>query len=395
MFRSLLVLVTLPLVAVGIGRAQEDEPTLLDVKLSDWIKRLDEGVTPKERRKAAIAIEQIGHAKSRRVVPALVKALRDDKDEFVRLAAARAVGRAVAKANEQAREERKEELPKFETARETLVTALRFDKADAVREAAALALGDIGPDARLAASALGAALKDKQTAVVRAAVSALRRMGKEAKDAQADLAALLGNSAADVEARTDAAVVVGLLRDDAATLVGVLKNLVADPKTDARLRRASTEALGKYGKEGAEAAVILGVLLLSKDSPPELKLAAVTSIDQFGPEGKPAIASLVRAVLDDDRAVRCLAMQTLAKLNSFLADQRKPAIVNLLKSLDDSNAEVIVTALETLGNFAAEGLAGDADEVVKKIDAVIAREGRKSLQEAARAARDKIRPIKK
>ena len=88
-------------------------------------------------------------------------------------------------------------------------------------------------------------------------------------------------------------------------------------------------------------------------------------------------------------------MQTLGKHNKDLADHRKAAVKNLTLSLDDGNTEVIVTALETLGTFSAEGLAVDADEVVKKIDAVIAREGRKSLQEAAKAAREKIRPTKK
>ncbi|MGL4550467.1 MAG: HEAT repeat domain-containing protein, partial [Gemmataceae bacterium] len=94
MTRTVLFLLAVGLGAAGVVRADEDEPTLLDVKLSAWIKMLDAGKTPKERRKAALAVEQIGHAKSRLVVPALVKALRDDKEELVRVAAARAIGRA-------------------------------------------------------------------------------------------------------------------------------------------------------------------------------------------------------------------------------------------------------------------------------------------------------------
>jgi HEAT repeat protein len=395
MTRTVLFLLALGLGTAGLCRADEDEPTLLDIKLSDWIKMLDEGKTPKERRKAAIAIEQIGHARSRRVVPALVKALREDKEEVVRVAAARAIGRAVAKANDQAREDRKEELPKFETAREALTTALRFDKADAVREAAALALGDIGADARQAAGSLGGALKDRHLPVVRAAATALRRMGKQARDAQADLTTLLSNKAGDAEARTEAAVALGLLREEAATLVPVFKEIVADTKADERLRRACAEALGKYGKEGADAATVLGVVLLARGSSPELRLAAVTSIDQFGADGKAALSALVKSVLDDDRGVRCLTMQALGKLKADLGDQRKEAIRNLLKALEDGNSEVIVTAVETLGVLGAEGLGGDADEVLKKIDVVINREGRKVIQEAARAAREKIRPSKK
>jgi HEAT repeat protein len=376
------------------ARAEDDEPTLLDIKLSDWIKLIDEGKTAKQRRRGVLAVEQIGYSRSRQVVPAIVKALREDKDGEVRTAAARALGRAVAKAYAEAREDKKDELPKFETAREALTSAMRLDKDDSVREAAATALGDIGSDARQAASALGVALKDKNPTVVRAAAVSLRRMGKDAREASRDLQDLLANKNADTEARIEATIALGVVRDDLAVL-DLLKNVVADEKTELRLRQAAAEAIGKYGRDGAGAATVLGAILLSKETPLELKLSVIGAIDQFINEGKGAIPGLVHTLNEEDRNLRCLAMQALAKLNRELGESRKPIIQALVKNLDDTNSEVIVTALETLGTLASEGLLGESDTVVKKIDVVIAREGKKVVREAAQAARDKIRPIKK
>ncbi|MFQ3592264.1 MAG: HEAT repeat domain-containing protein [Gemmataceae bacterium] len=380
---------------VNLGRAQDDEePKLLDIKLSDWIKRIDEGKTVKDRRRGILAVEQIGYSRSRQVIPALIKPLRVDKEAEVRVAAARALGRAMAKANAEAREDKKDELPKFETAREALITALRLDKDAAVREAAAAALGDVGADARQAASALGVALKDKEVSVVRAAASALRRMGKDAKEASRDLQSLLADKAADLEARLDAVVALGVIRDDLAVL-DIFKEIVADPKADPRLRRATAEAIGKFGKDGAVAATVFRAVLISKDTPKEVKEAILAAIDALGNEGKPAIAGLVATLSDEDRGLRCLAMQALAKLNRELGDSRKEVIQAVTKNLDDSNSEVIVTALDTLGTLASEGLVGESDEVVKRIDAVYNREGKKLIREAAQAAREKIRPTKK
>jgi HEAT repeat protein len=393
MIRTSLALLAI-FTGLSLARAEDDEPKLLDIKLSDWIKRIDEGKTAKDRRRGILAVEQIGYSRSRQVIPALIKPLREDKEAEVRAAAARALGRAMAKANAEAREDKKDELPKFETAREALTTALRLDKEATVREAAAAALGDVGSDARQAASSLGVALKDKAAPVTRAAALALRRMGKDAKEAARDLQALLADKGADLEARLEAVLVLGVIRDDL-NVLPVFKDIVADPKTDVRLRRATAEAIGKFGKDGATASTVFSAVLLSKETPRDLKEAILTAIDRFGNEGKPAVSGLVAILNDEDRGLRCLAMQGLAKLNRDLGESRKAVIQGVTKNLDDANSEVIVTALDTLSILASEGLVGESDEVIKRIDVVIGREGKKLVREAAQAAREKIRPTKK
>jgi HEAT repeat protein len=378
------------------GRA-DDDPTFLDKKLSYWLQQLTAGKDARARRRGVLAVEQVGHAGSRKVIPALVKALEEDKDPSVRAAAAHATGRAVARAMEQARTDKKDPLPRFDAARDALAKALRTDRSDAVREAAAGALGDIGPDARAAAGVLGAALKAKPPALVKAAASALRRMGKDARDAQAELLGLLGDRTADAEARTDAALALGQFGPDAAAALPVLKGVLADAKAALPTRRAAAETLGKMGREAGDAAGALAAVLTAKDAGAELRLAAVTALDQVGPGAKAAVPALVKATADGDRVVRCLAMQLLGRLGKDLDAHQHAAVVALLKCADDPNVEVCVAAIESLAALsAAQGLtSGDADAAVKKLDAILAREGRKPIRQAAQAAREKIRPPKK
>ncbi len=392
--RAAVVAVVVALTAAWPARADDDEPEFAGKKYSEWERMLTEGKTPAERRRGMIGVEQIGYSRTRKAVPALVKSLQNDKDEGVRTAAARAVGRAVAKAFADAREDKADELPRLDDARNALVGAMRVEKVDAIREAAARALGDIGPDGRAAAGALGTALKDKSPAVVRAAAASLIRMAKDAKDAQAELQVLVGDAKGDLEARVDAAVTLGILRHEVPAAVRSLKAALAEGANDVKLRRAAAESLGKLGKEAGEAAETLGVVLTGEKTPDGLRLAAMTALEQLGNEAKPAIPALIKAITDSERVIRCLAMQCLGRMGRDLTTQRKEAVVAVLKAVDDLNVEVRVAALETLGAMAEEGLAGEADRAVEAINRILRREARKELLAAAKAALDKIRPKK-
>jgi HEAT repeat protein len=398
---ALLLCALLPLAPAMAG---DDEPTFLDQKLSSWIKLLHEGKDVKSRRRGIIALEQIGYAGSRKVIPALAQAVREDKEPAVRAAAARAVGRTAAKALEQARAEKKDDLPRFDSVRDALGNALRTDKSEAVREAAALALGDLAGDARGMVHALAQALKDKHAGTVKAAAQSLRRMGKDARDAQPELQALLADRTADAEARADAAQSLGQIRPDVSQALPVLREVLADEKADARVRRAAADTLGKIGKEAADATPTLAAVLVAKESSPELRLAAVGALDQFGPDAKAALAALVKAAGDpallkaageNARFLRCLAMHALGRMGKDLGKERKAAVAAILDAVEDPNVEVSVSAIETLGALGTEGLADEAGPAVKKLDAVLAREGRRSIRDAAQAARDRILGKKK
>jgi hypothetical protein len=229
-------------------------------------------------------------------------------------------------------------------------------------------------------------------------------MGKDAREAQADLLVLLADKKADVEARQDAAICLGQVRPDVSAALPVLKTVLADEKADTRIRKAVAEAVGKLGKEAAEATSTLANLLTARDTQGDLRLAAVGALDQFGPDGKGAIPALVKVVGDAEliktmgdnaRFIRCLGMHALGRMGKELDKERKPAVQAILKASEDPNVEVCVSAIETLGALSAEGLGEARDDVIKKLDTILLREGRKSIREAAQAALDKIKVKKK
>ncbi|MBY0231833.1 MAG: hypothetical protein K2W96_21305 [Gemmataceae bacterium] len=382
------------LVLVPAVRARDDdEPEFGGKKLSYWNGLLTEGKTPKDRVRGVIGMEQIGHSRSKNVVPALVKAATKDADGTVRGKAARAVGRAVTKALAEAREDKLETLPNFDEARNALAAMLRVDKSAEAREGAVLAIGDVGPDWRKACASLAHALKDEAREVVRAGAASLLRMGNEAKDAQAELQALLADPKGDTVARVDAARCLGLLRTEIGGALPSLKGTLADAKADASLRKACAESLAKLGKEAAETAPALGEVLLEKGSPADLRVAAMGALDAFGQEAKPAIPAIIKAVHDTERTVRCLAMQSLGKMGKDLDAHRRPAIVALVKSVEDLSTEVSVSALNALGAMAGEGFNEEAKNVTEVIERA-EKSGREEIRKAAVAAMAKIRPKK-
>lgn len=406
MSRSFLLGMVLMAVLPASGsllRAEEEEPALNGKKLTYWMELLSEGKDARSRIRGLTALELIGHDASRKVVPALVKSLRQDKDPAVRAAAARTVGRTIARALAKAREDKKEELPRFDAARDALATAVRTEQASNVRAAAALALGDLGTDARGAVGTLALALKDKSPETVNAAALALRRLGRDAREAQIELQTLVADKKASLEARVDAALCLGQIRPDVTQALPIMREVLADDSTDSRIRRALADSLGKLGRDGVDATPTLATLLSAKDTSPELRLAAVTAIDQFGPEARAAIPALIKVIGDPDllrtmgenaRFIRCLAMQSLGRMGKDLDKYRKEAVTTILKATEDVSVEVCVSAIETLGALATEGLGGQTEEVNKRLETILLREGRKVIREAAQAAQDKLRPKK-
>ena len=148
-----------------------------------------------------------------------------------------------------------------------LATALRTEKADAVREAAALALGDLGARRAAPWAALAQALKDKHPGTVKAAAQALRRMGKDARDAQARAAGAAGGQEGRRRgADRRGAVLLGQVRPDVTQALPVMREALADEKADDRVRKAVAEALGKLGKDGADASPTLAAVLVAKET---------------------------------------------------------------------------------------------------------------------------------
>ena len=396
----LLICLTFACLPPQARSADDEEPSFLDKKLSHWLGLLETGKDAKTRAKGVLAIEMIGPA-SKKSLPALVKAMQD-KETIVRKAATRAVGRTIAKIVEEARS-KKEDPPRFDTARDALAAALRTDKEPAVREAAALAIGDLGIEAKPVLGSLTQALKDKHAPTAKAAASSMRRIGTAARDAQAELQVLLADKKADKDARTDAAIALGQIGADIKQALPVLEEVLADAKAEATLRKAAADSIGKMGKEAAEASASLGAVLVAKDSTIALRLAAVNAIDQIGPDAKAAIPALISAVADpvliktfgdDARFIRGQAMHALGQMGKELDKKRAEGVKAILVASEDPSIEVCVAAIETLAAMYLDGYGGHQEDVVKRLDAIIRREGRKAIRDAAETALAKIKPKK-
>jgi HEAT repeat protein len=405
---SLSFVALLPLVLPVPGaRGEDDEPELLGRKLSVWLRQLEEDKEAKQRVRAVVAIDTIGARKSRKIIPALTRALREDKDESVREKAALALGRSVAAILAAARADASEELPKIDTPRDALAAVLRTDSSDKVREAAARALETIGPDARGAVGVLALALKDENTAIVLAAVDALRRMGKDAREAQPELQTLLANSKAEASARTAAAFTLGTFGTGAREALPTFKEVLLDRTAPLAVRKQVGESIGKLGRDGAEAAPLLGAVLLEKelrekaladkDTPEreaarQLRLMAVTVLDQMGPDGKAALPALIQGARDRELFVRCLALHAIGRLGKEIEPQRKQAVAVVKENLEESTVEARLAAIEALGALGADGLHTETTEVVKQLKQIAERDSRKTIREAAQAAVNKILP---
>ena len=235
---------------------------------------------------AAEALANIGGP----AVPALIKAL-DAKDAATRRGAAMALGKIGPRAKPAA-------LPLAALAKDedTLVrieavTALaRIDPAAgaphaarlltdrdyAVRHAAAKALGECGPAAKPALSALETAPRAERQEVRRAAFDALGRIGPQA--------------------------------------IPVLVRALSGA-TDATGRAFAARALGKTGPKAVEP---LAAALT--DKAPQVRREAAWSLAEIGPAARSAAAALKKAASDDDYVVRVAAAEVLRRLESARED---------------------------------------------------------------------------
>jgi HEAT repeat protein len=366
-------------------RAEEDEPVAFNKKLSEWLTMLRSDPEPRHRQAALLALEKIGPKRSRQVVPAVVTALRDDKDVEVRLGAAGLLGTFAAKLRAD-----NPETFKFDEGRDSLATALKGDKSPRVRAAAATALGRLGGEARGAVGILAAALKDPVPATRAAAADTLRRLGPDAYEAMPDLQQVLQDRSVDRATRVQCALAIGRIgAPEALNALSALKDVLGDAKAHADLRKAVCETLGMLGKEAAGAAPALGAALTALTSEVEVRRAAVVALDAMGSEGRIALPSLKKALKDDDKYVRCHAMHTLGQYGKELGPHARDVITALLQGMDDSVLEVRVAAIETLGILGAEGLGPDTKAVIERLTDAM-RDSQKAVSDAANAALKKI-----
>jgi HEAT repeat protein len=399
-------------------RADGEEPELRGRKLSEWLEMLrgeqaEKGrltaqlalgpiaanaaawqpIFAQSRRAGLLAVELIGSSKSRFILPAVCTTLREDRDEKMRENAAMALGRMGGKMIDEAKEQRKKGLvddkPRLQLGevRDTLAIALRNDKSPRVREASANALGKLEWMAADVVSAMASALKDESLPVRAAAADALRRLGPDAADALPALQEVLKDDKADRLTRVQVAQAIGRQGSNADVDVDLLLKVWHDPKAPADVRAAVAECLEQLKRTST--AVDLGKELENAKNDLEIRRAAAKALDSFEGSAKPAQSELRKALHDDDKYVRCLAMHALGKIGKDLGEETKDIVKDLFGLLEDRVLEVKISAIETLGNIGSEGLGDQRKAVVDRLTE-ITRDTQKGVREAATEAIKKL-----
>jgi len=361
-------------------QAEEDDPTLRDKKLSEWIELLQNGKTVEARKAGLLAVQLIGPRKSRKVTQALLAAVRENTEDGIRAGAATALGAIAAQARED------DDIP-TDKIRDALAAALRSDKKPTVRRAAAAALGKMKGRAIGAVDVLALALKDTDANTRTEAAFSLRRLGRNADEALGDLQTALKNAKLERLTRIHCAYALGNI--GSSEPVPILKEILADTKNDLELRRACAEALGQLAEKAADAVPTLAAVLTAKGSNVVLRRASAQALDQMGPEARPALSALRSALKDDDQFVRSLSLHAISQMGRDLGEERKLAIDGILMAMDDNVLEVRITAIEALGNLGVEGLGEQSKAVVTRLTAAT-RDPQKAVSEAAKLALKKL-----
>jgi HEAT repeat protein len=387
--------------------AADDDPRIGDKTLSQWLEML-EGTrevnqrrlalqalgapadhslvwrqTTEKRRVALLAIELVGPAKSKLILPAMVAALRNDPEPVIRAAAAQGLGGISAKC-----------LPAkqdFSPGRDALFTAVRTDPSGAVREAAITALGKLDPgEVRPAVPALIERLKDDYPGVRTAAAATLFRLGREAVEAVSALRDVVEDTKNDRTTRVWAVHALGKIgAPEASVALPALQKVLEDDKALLDIRTAIIEEMGNFGKDASPAVPFLGKLLTDDASPIEIRNAAVTALEKLGPDAKAALPALKKVARDKDKFIRSMALRSFARIGKDLGPDVKEVAALLRQGTEDALLDVRLAAIETLGNLGAEVLGAEVTAVRERLRQ-LKESGEKDVREAAETALKKL-----
>jgi len=346
---------------------EDDDPVVRKKKISEWLKIVHEDPELNKRQAALLILEFTG-TKPRRILPGLLKELRENSEDVIRARCAELLVKF------------KDEKDQTDRLVVPLITALKQDKSERVREAAATSLGKLARDGAKAVPDVTEALKDKQPKVRAAAAEAIGQFcrvdAEIAKDSIPLLIVLLKD--ADVNVRVQAAFALGRMGPTAAPAVMALAALVAADK-DANVRRESAKTLAAIGSESRSA--VKDLVKALDDPQTDVRQYAAVALAKIGPDAADALPQLQKALKDKDKEVRCQVVHAIGSLGKA-ALSVLPDLIRLLK--DDDVAEVRLAVVQELG-----GLGPDAKEAIDALT-IASRDGRPAIREAAVDALKKV-----
>jgi HEAT repeat protein len=287
---------------------------------------------------------------ARSVSAPLVAALRDD-DPYTRAVVAFALSRLAPEADDPA-------CPRRDVAA-ALGKRLREDRDEDVRLWAARALLKFGPDARPALPELRAALKDRSANVSSWAVAVLSRLGD---DGHAALAEALGEKACT--ARRFIAEALIDLGPHSKSVVPALRLALWDEDLD--IRQSAAEALLRIDRPAGVRLGVPALARLAADRDYEYRQFAIESLGEVGPEAKAAVPKLIEILRSRDRMkFRWRAAAALGKIGP----EARSAVPTLVAALNADRYSVRVEAVLALGRIGP-----DARAALPRLRALLAEE---------------------
>jgi HEAT repeat protein len=292
------------------------------------------------RRQISVTLREIKEG----VVPALIKALKDEK---------RNVRRGAAETMWMMERRAEEAVP-------ALIEALEDEDVN-VRQAACASIAMLGPRAKAAVPVLCEKLKKGDAGLSVYAIGAFQQMGPQAKDAVPALCAALKNRTGSA---MDAALALGEIGPEAKEAVPALADLLHNGTRLHRLVAARSLWRITQSKE-AMAFLIQEV----QDNTNPYRGHAANFLGKFGPAARDAVPALVKALAEDksDDLFKILdALQEIGSDDKVVV----PSVVMILKHQDSSLRAHAAHKLATIGPSAEalpallESLA-DSDHLVR------------------------------
>ena len=366
--------VLVALLLAPLVRSQQED-TVLNKTLGEWLKILRTEKDVKWRRASLIALEVYGPKKAG-VVPGLLDALEKDAEPTIRRETASTLGRMG---------------PDAKGAIDALAVALKNDKSEVVREAAARALGGrMATQSHSQVLILGAALGDAHAGTRTAAAETLRDLGEHARAVVPQLCEALADAKNDRFTRTYVAQVLGRLKEDADKSAGVLATVVIDAAAPVAVREAAADALGRLGADSAIGNLAMALSHKAKDkkdktpetNPPEVRRAAALALAKFDDKAKGVWSVINAALRDPDSGVRYQVIRLAGRLGREV-EEVVPNLVQI--AAEDEVTENRLAAVQELGE-----LGPVASRAVDGLSRLARDDTRSSVREAAQAALKKI-----
>jgi RNA polymerase sigma factor (sigma-70 family) len=267
-------------------KEEETQPVTFQGKPIDYWLQMFKDRDPEYRKKAIDALTAIG-TEDKRVLPVLIKAL---KDRYISREAAHALGNIG-----------KDAVP-------ALLPLLK-GKDNELREMAALALSDIGPEAKETIPALIECLEDEDQILRGWAAAALGRMAPESKAAIPPLIKLLDKDDLGRGRGMSMSTTIDALSRFREQAVPALSEALKDPSE--KIRAGAAGCLAMIGKPAKGA--VPGLILALRDKHPLVQETAHLALIAIEDDAVPA---LVEAMKDKDPEIRAATAMVLGQMAS-------------------------------------------------------------------------------